>query len=168
MFEQFETARRVFVRLLFAHDGFAQKIDSESNLLFVPLAERLHYIVGILSSDELARHAGNIPAQQLAADPRHNFRGADAGSDEWREAVAHVREIFVEMLDDVARTPERRQDIDKAKHLDFKTLIAHRERHQPLVKTGLAEKRFRMAVDQLKNACPALLDFSPERPHGRQ
>ena len=72
------------------------------------------------------------------------------------------------MLDDVARTPERRQHIDKAKHLDFKTLIAHRERHQPLVKTGLAEKRFRMAVDQLKNARAALLDFSLERPHGRQ
>src|SRR5438132_4839923 len=168
MFEQFETARRVFVRLLLAYNGFAQKIDSEPNLLFVPLAQRLHYIVWSFSGNELARHAGNIPAQELAADPRHNFRGADAGLDERREAVAHVREIFVEMLDNVARTPERRQHIDKAKHLDFKTLVAHRERHQPLVKTGLAEKRFRMAVDQLKNARPALLDFSLERPHGRQ
>src|SRR5947209_20396041 len=93
MFEQFETARRVFVRLLLAHDGFAQKIDSEPNLLFVPLAQRLHYIVGIFSSDELARHAGNIPAQRLAADPRHNFRGADAGSDERREARSEERRV---------------------------------------------------------------------------
>ncbi len=168
MFEQFQAARRVLVCLLLAYDGFAQKIDSEPDLLFVPLAQRLHHIVGIFSGDELARHAGNIPAEELATDPRHNFRGADTGSDERREAVAHVREIFVEMLDNVARASKRRQHIDEAKHLDFKMLIAHRERHHPLIKTGLAEKRFRIPIDQLKNARAASLDLSLERPHGRQ
>ena len=102
MFEQFQTACRVFVRLLFADDRFAQKIDRESDLLFVPLAQRLHDVIGIFSGDELTGHPGNIPAQQLAADPRKNSRGADAGSDERREAITYVREIFVEMLNDIA------------------------------------------------------------------
>src|SRR5437879_8727093 len=33
MFEQFQAAHRVFVRLLFAHDRFAEKIDRKPNAL---------------------------------------------------------------------------------------------------------------------------------------
>ena len=44
----------------------------------------------------------------------------------------------------------------------------HRERHQPLIKSGLGEKSLRMFVDQLKNTCPALLDVALERSHWRR
>ncbi len=48
-------------------------------------------------------------------------------------------EIFIEMADDVAAAMERREDIDKAEHLHFEVLIAHRELHHALVKAGFAE-----------------------------
>jgi hypothetical protein len=44
----------------------------------------------------------------------------------------------------------------------------HRERHQPLIKTGLAEKSVRIFIDQLKNTRAALLDFALERSHWRR
>ena len=75
------------------------------------------------------------------------------------EAIAHTGEIFLEMLHDVAGAPERREHIDKAEHLHFEMLIAHRERHHALIKTGLAENRFGMPIDQIENAFAALLDL---------
>ena len=44
----------------------------------------------------------------------------------------------------------------------------HRERHKALIKAGLAEKSFRMFVDQLKNTRAALLDVALERSHWRR
>jgi hypothetical protein len=44
----------------------------------------------------------------------------------------------------------------------------HRERHQALIKAGLAEKSVWMFVDQLKNARAALLDVALERSHRRR
>src|SRR5258708_36562735 len=44
----------------------------------------------------------------------------------------------------------------------------HRERHQALIKSGLAEKSLRMFVDQLKNARAAVLDVALERSHWRR
>jgi hypothetical protein len=41
----------------------------------------------------------------------------------------------------------------------------HRERHQALIKTGLAEKSVWIFIDQLKNARAALLDLALERSH---
>jgi hypothetical protein len=71
------------------------------------------------------------------------------------------------VLNDIARSGQRRENIYKAKQLSLELLIAHRERHHPLVKTGLAEKRFEMSLDQLENAHAALLDLISERPHLR-
>jgi hypothetical protein len=72
------------------------------------------------------------------------------------------------VLNDFVGVSERWQHIDKAEHLHLKTLIPHRELHHPLVKTGLAEKRVRMFVDQLENTRTALLDLALERPHLRK
>ena len=69
------------------------------------------------------------------------------------------------MLDDVAEAVERGQNVNKAKHLHLEILIAHRERHDALIKAGLAKKRLRMLVHQLENAVPASLDFRLERAH---
>src|SRR5262249_56956424 len=44
----------------------------------------------------------------------------------------------------------------------------HRERHQPLIKSGLGEKSLRMFVDQLKKSRTALLDVALERSHWRR
>ena len=63
------------------------------------------------------------------------------------------------MLHDVAAATERGEHIDKAKHLHLEMLVAHRERHHALIETGLAENRFRMPIDELKNALAAPLGF---------
>ena len=63
------------------------------------------------------------------------------------------------MLDDVPGALERGEHIDKTEHLHFEMLIAHRERHYALIKTGRAENGFRMPVDQIENALATLLDF---------
>src|SRR5437764_11408005 len=60
---------------------------------------------------------------------------------------------------------ERRKNSDKAKQLQFELLITHRERHQPLVKSGLAEKRLWVFIDQLEDPLAALLDLALERRH---
>jgi hypothetical protein len=44
----------------------------------------------------------------------------------------------------------------------------HRERHQALIKTGLAEKSLRVLVYQFKNARATLLDVALERSHWRR
>ena len=49
---------------------------------------------------------------------------------------------------------ERREHVDETEHLHLEMFVAHRERHHPLVKAGLAENRFRIAIDQLENRVP--------------
>jgi hypothetical protein len=49
--------------------------------------------------------------------------------------------------------------------LEFELLIAHRDRHQSLIKSGLAEERLGVFIDQFENAPSALLDFALKRPH---
>ncbi len=164
--EQVETARGVFVRFLFAHDRFAQQIDGESDPFLPPLAQHFHDVIRISPGDELARHAGNVPAQNRGGEPGKDARGAQTGVQERHEAVAHVREIFLEMLDDVARAAERREHVDEAEHLHLEMLVSHRERHHPLVKAGLGENRFGIPVDQLENPLAPLLDLTLQRTHG--
>jgi len=41
---------------------FAKKIDREPDSLRAAFAECFHHILGISSSDELARHSGHVPA----------------------------------------------------------------------------------------------------------
>src|SRR5213078_1230388 len=60
---------------------------------------------------------------------------------------------------------ERRKNSDKAKQLQFELLITHRERHQSLIESGLAEKRLRVFINQFEDALAALLDFALERRH---
>ncbi len=164
--EQREAARGIFVRFLFAHDRFAEEIDGEPDPLLPPLPQHFHDVVRISSGDELPRHAGNVPAQNRGGEPGEDPGGAQTGLEERHEAVAHVREIFVEVLDDVARAPERREHIDEAEHLHLEMLVPHRERHHPLVKAGLGENRFGIPVDQLENSFASLLDLALQRTHG--
>jgi len=49
----------------------------------------------------------------------------------------------------------------------FELLIAHREHHESLIKSGFAEKGFRVFIDQLEDALSALFDFALKRPHPR-
>src|SRR5215831_19624231 len=72
------------------------------------------------------------------------------------------------MLNDLTRPAQRRQHGNKLKQLRLEPLVMHRERHQALIKSGLAEKSLRMFVDQLKNASAALLDVALERSHRRR
>ena len=103
-----------------------------------------------------------IGAVSHGKDPR----GAQAGLQERHGAVAHIREILVEMLDDVVRAPERREHIDEAEHLHLEMLVPHRERHHPLVKAGLGENRFGIPVNQLENPLAPPLDLALQRTHG--
>ena len=61
---------------------------------------------------------------------------------------------------------ERREHIDKAEHLHLEMLVPHRERHHPLVKTGLAENRFGISINQLENPFAPLFDLALQRTHG--
>ena len=79
-----------------------------------------------------------------------------------RKAVAHVGEIFLQVLHDIAAAMERREHIDKTKHLDLEMFVAHGERHHALIETGFAEKRFGMPIDELKNALATPLGFKLE------
>ena len=84
---------------------------------------------------------------------------AQPGLQHGRKAIAHIGKIFVEMLDDFSGTAEGCEHVDETKHLHFEMLVAHRESHHALVKPGLAENRFGMLIDELKNASAAPLDF---------
>src|SRR5256714_2622887 len=137
--QQIEATHRIFIGLFFTEDSLAQKIDSEPNLLRLPLAQRFHYILTIFSGDKLARHSGNIPSQDKRTDPWDYARHAHPGPNHWREAISHPGKVFFKVLDDFVGVAERWQHIDKAEHLDLETLIAHGERHHVLIKTGLAE-----------------------------
>src|SRR5882724_4452918 len=168
MLEQLQTTTGVLVRFLFAYDCLAEKIDRKPDALGAAFAEHFHDVLRIPSGDELARHAGYVPSQELAADPRDNFCRANSGSNQWRVAVAHVREIFVEMLDDIGSAMERRENIDKAEQLHLEVLIAHRERHHSLVKAGFTEERLRMLVDQIEYAFAASFDFGLQSAHNQK
>ena len=124
--QQIKTARRVFVGLRFADDGFSQKIDCEPDFLCATFTQHFHYVVWILSRNKLARHSGNVPAQDATAHPRSNARQTNTGMNKGREAVAQISKIFLEMLDDFARSAQRREHIDKAKQLRLELFIAHR------------------------------------------
>ena len=166
MLEEIHATRRVFGRFLFADHGFAEKIDREPDLFFAPFAQRFHDVARIFSGDELARHAGDVPAQDLAADPGSDLGELNAGANERRVAVAHVLEVFVQMANDFAAASKRGENVDKAKHLHFEMLVAHGERHHALIKAGFAEKRFRVPVDELKDLPAAAFDFALQRTHG--
>ena len=168
MLEKMEATRGVFGRFLFADHGFAEKIDREPDAFFAPLPQRFHDVARIFSGDELARHAGNVPAQNLSADPRDNFRQSNTRPNERRIAVAHVLEIFIEMANDFAAAPKRCEDIDEAEHLHLEMLVPHRERHHPLVKAGLGENRFGIPIDQLEDLLAAVLDLALQRTHGQK
>ena len=113
----------------------------------------------------MARHPGDIPAQDARANPGNDPRQTNAGVNKRCGAIAHLGEIFLEVLDNLARSAERRENIDKAKQLPFKLFILHRDRHHPLVKAGLAEKRLGMLINKLEDARAALLDLALKRPH---
>ena len=165
--QQIETSRRIFISLFFTEDGLAQKIDGEPNFLRSPLAQRFHYIFAIFSADKLARHSGNVLSQDKRTDPWDDARDAHPGLNHRRKTISHPGKVFLKVLNDLAGLAERWQYIDKAEHLHLETLIPHGERHHPLVKTGLAEKRLRMFVNQLENTRTALLDLALKRPHLR-
>src|SRR5262249_33070457 len=165
MLEQFQTAHGVFVRLVFANDRFAQKVDRESDALLALFAQRFHHVLGISSGDKLARHAGNVPAQKLAADEGNDPRRADTGANQRRVAVAHVGKIFVEMLDDVGSAMKGRENIHETKELNFEMLVAHRERHHSLIKAGFAEERLRVLIDEFKNAFAPPVDLGLQSAH---
>src|SRR5581483_3816735 len=114
---------------------------------------------------ELPRHAGDIPAQKLAADERRDLGQLHTGADEGRVTVAHVFEIFLEVPNDLATAIQRRQNIDKAEQLHFEMLVAHRESHHALIKAGLAEERFRMLIDKPENLFAASFHFRLKRIH---
>ena len=62
---------------------------------------------------------------------------------------------------------ERSEHIDETEHLHFEMFVPHRERHHPLIKSGLAENRFRMAIDQIKDLGAASLDLGLQETHVR-
>src|SRR5437764_5492315 len=88
MLEQFQTTTGVLVRFLFAYDCLAEKIDRKPDALGTPFAEHFHDVLRIPSGDELARHAGYVPSQELAADPPDNPRPARERANQWRIAGA--------------------------------------------------------------------------------
>ena len=116
----------------------------------------------------MARHSGNVPTQNLPADPRDNFRQSNTRPNDRRVAVAHVLEIFIEMANDFAAAPERCEDIDKAEHLYFEMLVPHGEGHHALVKAGFAKKRFGMPINQIEDLLAAALDLALQRTHGQK
>src|SRR5205807_257943 len=119
LFEKFE--RRIFVRVT-----FHVEINEGADFLCATFTQHFHYVVWILSRNKLARHSGNVPAQDATAHPRSNARQTNTGMNKGREAVAQISKIFLEMLDDFARSAQRREHIDKAKQLRLELFIAHR------------------------------------------
>jgi hypothetical protein len=113
----------------------------------------------------LARHPGNIPAKGARTYPRNDARQMNASVNERREAIPHISEIFLDVLNYIARSAKRWEDIHKAKQLPFELFILYRNRHHPLVKAGLAEKRLGMSINELEDAHATLLDLALERPH---
>ncbi len=131
------------------------------------LAQRFHYVIRIAPGDELARHSRDVPAQEFSTDDRDDARERYPGADERGVTIAHVGEVFVEMLDDVGAAPEGSEHVDETEHLHFEMFVAHRKLHHPLIKSGLAENRFRMAIDQIKDLGAASLNLGLQETHVR-
>jgi len=123
-------------------------------------AQRFHYVIRVAPGDELPRHSGDIPAQELSTDDRDDARERHPGPDERGETIAHVGKIFIEMLHDVRAAAERSEHVDETEHLHFEMFVAHREFHHPLIESGLAENRFRIAINQIKDVGAASFDLS--------
>src|SRR5207245_5923809 len=155
------------VSFLFADYCFAQQIDGESDSLPSLFAQRFHYVIRVAPGDELPRHSGDIPAQELSTDDRNDARERHPGADKRGETIAHVGEVFVEMLHDIGAAPERSENVDETEHLHFEMFVAHRELHHPLIKSRLAENRFRMAINQIKNLGAASLNLGLQETHVR-
>src|SRR5205823_5779870 len=88
-------------------------------------------------------------------------------ADERGVTIAHVGKIFIEMLHDVGAAAERCEHIDETEHLHFEMFVAHRKLHHPLIESGLAENRFRMAIDQIKDLGAASLNLGLQETHVR-
>src|SRR5438067_13381373 len=71
------------------------------------------------------------------------------------------------MLDDIGAAAEGSEHVDETEHLHFEMFVAHRELHHPLIKSGLAENRFRMAINQIKNLGAASLNLGLQETHVR-
>ena len=123
-------------------------------------AQRLHHVLRIAAGDELPRHAGDVPAQNRRGEPGENARrlrcrSAGTGRSRCRMPAKYSPRCCT-------ISPERRSDAStstKRNICTLKCLVAHRERHHPLVESGLAEDRFGVLIDQLENLQPALLDL---------
>ena len=130
-------------------------------------AHRFHYVNRVSPGDELARHSRDVPAQEFSADDRDDARERHPGADERGVTIAHVGKIFVEMLDDVGAAAEGSEHVNETEHLHFEMFVAHRKLHHPLIKSGLAENRFRMAINQIKDLGAASLDLGLQETHVR-
>src|SRR5438552_16584322 len=58
--KQIKTALSILVSFLLAHDGFAQKIDGETDFSCAELAQRFHYILSIFSGELLSCTSGTV------------------------------------------------------------------------------------------------------------
>src|SRR6266568_8901411 len=92
--KQIKTALSILVSFLFAHDGFAQKIDRETDFSRAALAQRFHYIFAIFSGDKLSRHSGNVPSQDKRTDPWDDARDAHPGLNHRRKTISHPGKVF--------------------------------------------------------------------------
>jgi hypothetical protein len=71
------------------------------------------------------------------------------------------------MLYDIRAATQRSENVDEPEHLYFEMFITHRELHHALIETGLAENRFRVAIDQVKDLHAAALDLGLDGTHVR-
>jgi hypothetical protein len=71
------------------------------------------------------------------------------------------------MLDDIGAAPEGSEHVNETEHLHFEVFVTHRKLHHPLIKSGLAENRFRMAINQIKDLGAASLDLGLQETHAR-
>jgi hypothetical protein len=83
------------------------------------------------------------------------------------KTILGINEILFEMLNNLTRSAQRWQDRDEPKQLRLEVLVMHRECHQTLIKSGLAEKWLSVFIDQLENALAAPLNFALEGRHLR-
>jgi len=89
----------------------------------------------------------------------------NAGANGRRITIPHILKVFIQVSDYFAAPVEGREDVHESEHLDLEMFVAHGERHHALVKTGLAEERLRMFVDQFEDSLTAGFNFGLERAH---
>ena len=99
--QQVHVPRRIFVRLRFAHDRFAQNIHGESDFFFTPLAQCRYDVIGISSGNKLTSCFGNVPSQEGCAYPWSEARHTNSQANERVETIVAVAEIFFEMLNNL-------------------------------------------------------------------